>query len=175
MKRKHEFTLIIDGPLLEDDVLDALFERGCDDASFGAVDDVDFGDFHREARSLSEAIRSAMRAVESVEELRVVRIEPEDLVTMAEIADRLGRSRESVRLLVGGERGPGGFPAPVSHLRSRSRLWRWADVAAWAELATPEQLREAGLIAALNAALELRRHRPGLARSERSLVDALSG
>jgi hypothetical protein len=37
-----------------------------------------------------------------------------------------------------GERGLGNFPARVSHLRGRNRLWRWSDVAAWADAANAE-------------------------------------
>lgn len=66
------------------------------------------------------------------------RVEPDDLVTMSEIAERRGRSRESVRVLVAGRRGRGDFPAPVSHLRSRSRLWRWPEVAERAGLGSPK-------------------------------------
>ena len=174
-KHEHEFTLVIEGPLLDDDVLDQLYEAGCDDASFGMVDDVGFGDFHRRTSTFAEAVAWAIRDIESVPGLRVVRIEPDDLLTMSEIAERLGRTRESVRLLISGHRGPGDFPAPASHLTSRSRLWRWSDVTAWTgELPVPEQER-ARVIAAVNAALELRRRRPDLAEDERSLVDALAG
>jgi hypothetical protein len=87
---------------------------------------------------------------------------------------RLGRTRESVRLLAAGERGPGGFPAPVSHLRTRNRLWRWSDVAVWARVATPEQAAAAKLIAAVNAALELRHAMGGLGATEQRLVRALA-
>jgi hypothetical protein len=149
----HSFTLLISGNV--DAHIDELFEAGCDDATFGSVDGVQYADFDREAPTLSEAIASAIRCVESVDDLRVIRVEPEDLVTAAEIAERLGRSRESVRLLANGERGTG-FPAPVSHVRSRNRLWRWAEVATWDEKATPDELAAARVIAAANGALELR-------------------
>ena len=62
---------------------------------------------------------------------RVIHVEPDELVTMSEIAERLERSRESIRLLISGERGSGDFPAPVSHLRTRTRFWRWPDVLRW--------------------------------------------
>lgn len=95
---------------------------------------------------------------------------------MTEIAERLGRSRESVRLLVQGARGPGGFPAPVSHLRARSRLWRWSEVAAWAEKmisADAPGTRESLFIAAVNAALALRDSAMALLPAERKVVDSL--
>ena len=96
-----------------------------------------------------------------------------DLVTAAEVAERLGRSRESVRLLIAGKRGSGRFPAPVSHLRARNRLWRWSDIAAWAG-ANADELARARLIAALNAALELRNTAPQLSEDVRSLVRSVA-
>jgi len=171
---KHTFTLMIDG-IVDEDGLDALFEAGCDDATFGSVDGASYGDFIRPAPSLLQAIRSAMNDIESVPGLRVARIEPEDLVTMAEIARRFGRSREGVRLLATGGRGPGGFPPPVSRVRSRSPLWRWADVANWARPALGHRDPDAALVASVNAALEIRRQRSSLARNERNFVDGLAG
>lgn len=170
---EYEFTLVLQGSL-DDAAVDALFEAGCDDATLGAVDGVGYADFIREAPSFGEALRSAIEQVESVPGVRVARVEPDDLVTMSEIAQRLERSRESVRLLVSGERGPGGFPPPVSHLKARTRLWRWSEVAAWAERHhQPTDLSAATAIAAINAALTLRTTLAELAPSERRLVSSL--
>lgn len=36
-----------------------------------------------------------------------------------------------VRGADGGERGPGGFPAPVARQRSSNPLWSWAEVESW--------------------------------------------
>jgi hypothetical protein len=168
---EHSFTLILSGDV--DAHLDELFEAGCDDGSFGAVDGVAYADFDREAPTLTEAIGSALAAVETVPGLRVLRIEPDDLVTMSDIAERLGRTRESVRLLVAGERGPGDFPPPLSHLRTRNRLWRWSEVAAWAGVTDGIAQAQAQTIAALNAALELRAMAVHLAPDARTLVASL--
>lgn len=171
---EHEFTLVITGGLDDGRTVDALFEAGCDDATLGEVDGVGYADFQRQAGSFGEAVRSAIEQVESVPGLRVVRVEPDDLVTMSEIAARLGRSRESVRLLISGARGPGAFPPPVSHLKARSRLWRWSEVAAWAERAEQEvDVHAASTIAAINAALTLRQAAAGLAPAARALVSSL--
>ncbi|MDQ3209955.1 MAG: hypothetical protein M3Q20_02075, partial [Actinomycetota bacterium] len=171
----HPFTLIVDGPVDDDRVLDALFEAGCDDATFGSVDGAGFADFRRTAPTFLQAVRSAILDIESGSDLRVMRIEPEDLVTMAEIARRLGRSREGVRLLITGERGPGSFPPAVSRVRSRSPLWRWVDVAAWANPALSHRDPDAALTASINAALEIRRHRSSLATREQRFVATLVG
>lgn len=172
---EHRFTLTVEGPVDDEHVLDALFEAGCDDATFGSIDGAGYADFTRTAPSFLLAVRSAIRDIETVRGIRVIRIEPEDLVTMAEIARRLGRTRESIRLLIAGERGPGGFPAPVSRVRARSPLWRWVDVATWANAALGHQDREAALAASINAALEIRRQRPSLAPGEQRFVASLAG
>ncbi len=52
-------------------------------------------------------------------------------VSAAEIARRLGRSRENVRQWIAGERGPGRFPPPVSGVTTGSPRWRYVDVTAW--------------------------------------------
>ena len=159
--RTFQFTLVIGGKdVLSRESLDALFDAGCDDATFGEVDGVQYGDFSRQAPSLEEATAKAIAAVErSVPGALVTRIEPDDLVTAAEIAERLGRSRESVRLLIAGGRGPGGFPAPISHLKARGRLWRWVEVERWARdaIGWSGPGGDAAFIGAMNALLEFRR------------------
>lgn len=172
---EFEFTLVVDGPVEDDQIIDKLYEAGCSDATIGSVDGVGFVDFHREAASFSGAVLSAIEDVESVPGLTVLRIEPDDLVTMAEIAERLGRTRESVRLLISGRRGKGDFPAPISHLRSRSRLWRWSEVAEWADIGTPEDRQRARLIAFLNATLDVRRRRGDLSEDEQAAVQTVGG
>lgn len=171
---EHQFTLVLQGDLESDKTIDALYETGCDDATFGTVDRVGYADFTREAPSFGEAVRSAIADVESVPGLKALRIEPDDLVTMAEIAERMGRSRESVRLLIQGSRGPGGFPAPVSHLRAKSRLWRWSEVSVWAEeLTGAVDSHAAAVIAAINATLALRINVTQLTPTERELLTSL--
>lgn len=172
---EHVFTLVIRGDLESTEILDGLFEAGCDDATFGVVDGVGYGDFIRGGDSFGAAVRSAIEQVEGVPGLQVLRVEPDDLVTMSEIADRLGRSRESVRLLILGERGPGGFPAPVSHLKARTRLWRWSEVAVWAgRIGEPAERQTAFLVAAINAALALRESISKLPPEDRRLVSSLA-
>ena len=94
------------------------------------------------------------------------------IVEGADIAERLGRTRESVRLLVAGERGPGGFPPPITSLDTRYRLWRWTEVRTWLSNARGEQLDgpDDHVIEAINASLELRRHAPYLSKDGRMQV-----
>jgi len=93
---EYEFSLVISGNLEDQELLDALFEAGCDDATCGQVDGVGYADFVREAPTFGEVVRSAIEQVESVPGLRVARVEPKDLITMSEIAQRRRRTRESV-------------------------------------------------------------------------------
>jgi hypothetical protein len=62
--KKYEFTLILSEDLeLTDDIADALFEAGCDDGTPGTANGEFVIDFHRQAVSLEDAIRSAIRNV----------------------------------------------------------------------------------------------------------------
>ena len=153
---EHDFDLTIRGKLT-DARLDAFVEAGCDDATFSTKDDLTFAAFTREAASLLDAVVSAIEAVESVDGLEVLRVEPDELVWASEIAARTGRSRQSVDQLVKGQRGPGTFPPPASHA-TRNPLWRWSEVEAWFaeyEGRRPDAERSV-LIGAINGALQAR-------------------
>lgn len=157
-----QFTLIVDGPnLQEQPLIDRLFEVGCDDATIGSSDGVQYVDFDREAEALDDAILSAVDDLETLEGVEVIRIADAGLASLADIAARIGRTRESVRLLVSGTRGPGNFPKPVTDPRSRYRLWRWHEVAKWFKEQRGEALTVADdeLAAMCNAAMEIRRGR----------------
>ena len=71
----QNFTLIVEGrDVQEDEVIDALFESGCDDGTAGNSDGVQFLVFDREANSLGEALLSAVEDIERVQGLTVVRV-----------------------------------------------------------------------------------------------------
>jgi len=76
----HEFRLVLANTTdLSLDEGDALYEAGCDDATFGGCDGVVFGVFHREAETLEDAIRSAVADVQKAG-FTVARVEPADPV-----------------------------------------------------------------------------------------------
>jgi hypothetical protein len=163
-----------------DETQQALVDAGCDDAFVGERDGARYIAFVREAKSLRRALRTALADLaEALPEVEVVRIEPDHLVTMAEIAGRCGLSREGVRLLANGERGPGGFPPPVAYPDNRTRLWHWPDVAHWlaehGRAAIDVDAQSADLIAALNAAASLRDHSRELSRRDLALVADVLG
>jgi predicted DNA-binding transcriptional regulator AlpA len=152
---EYEFELIARGEL-SDSLLDALFEAGCDDATFSTKDELTFGDFAREAASLLDAVVSAIDQMESVGVV-VLRVEPDELVWASEIAARTGRSRQSIDQLVKGQRGAGGFPSPASHA-TRNPLWRWSEVEAWFAVhdGRHPDTERSNVLRAVNGALEAR-------------------
>jgi hypothetical protein len=163
--KTFNFVLILEGfNELNREVEDRLYEAGCDDALLGMRGATPFLEFDREAKSIREAVVSAIRDVESAG-YAVVAVEPDDLVSVAEIAERMGRTRQSAAQLVDGSRGPGGFPSPVHGIDSRVRLWRWGDVLEWlmafdSQAISPEapSLEFTRLVAAINGALVVRRY-----------------
>ena len=165
----HRFTLVLSGQTeLSPRLQDAIYRAGCDDALLGERDGTLFLDFDRSAPSFRAAVLSAIADVQSASAgVAVARVEPDDLVTAAEIARRTGRSRESIRQLATGARGPGRFPAPIANLTARSPIWRWTAVQEWfkshvssEDSANSLSTDDERTIAALNAALELRRQTP---------------
>lgn len=131
--------------------------------------------FDREAPSLIEAILAAVRDVETAG-LAVSRVDDDDdLVTLAIVAGRIGRSREAVRLWSVGRTGPGGFPTPVTGVRPGVALYRWSRIAPWLRermgLAVPDPEPVA---AAVNLALQLRAMAPRIERMDliRALIAA---
>lgn len=55
----HQFTLIVDGPDLQDDIhVNALFEAGCDDATAGRVGAIQYLDLAREAETFGDPSNS---------------------------------------------------------------------------------------------------------------------
>lgn len=129
----YTFTLILDGtPRIDEEMADKLYDTGCSDALIGGRYGVDAIEFDREANSFREAVMSAKLDVEAADErLHVCRVEPSDLVTISEIARRCGRTRENIRQMVTGQRGPKNFPRPIDGVLSKSPLWSWAKVAVW--------------------------------------------
>ena len=73
--RQYDFTLIFAESLeLTPDLADALFAAGCDDGTPRTGNGVLFVDFHREAATLEDAIRSALENVRTVG-YEIVRVE----------------------------------------------------------------------------------------------------
>jgi hypothetical protein len=154
---EHNFTLILTRAPDEIEI-EGLFEAGCDDATFAGPDGVPVAYFSRDAHTMADAVLSAIENVESVlGDHSVVAVEP-DLVSLADIAEMTGRSRQSIQQLAAGDRGEGSFPTPAAHVSGRTRLYRWWEVAQWFGL--KEEVEDAQEIAMVNAALVTRAVQP---------------
>lgn len=160
----HTYTVsvVVDNLELTDDVLDALF-TGIKDAVPSSINGVvkvtspvPADDDHAAALRLIDLIHAALpQAIP-------VRLD-QDLVSITDIAERSGRTRESVRLFVEAKRGPGYFPPPIGIVGNAIRVWPWNSVLDWFREALGEELDERGVspetAATIDAYLaEKRRH-----------------
>jgi hypothetical protein len=158
--REHDFTLVLGnvGELTES-IETALFEAGCDDATIALRSGRIFLTFSREGSSLKEAVISAIRDVNKANiGADVMRVDSCSLVTQADIARRIGRSRQLVHQYITGVRGPGKFPPPVCEITDGAPLWYWCEVARWLwenDMIPEDMLREAEELATINSVLEL--------------------
>jgi hypothetical protein len=155
------FSLVLDRRPTDDEQ-EALFGTGCADALFGMEGGLPVAEFDREAPSIAQAVVTAVRDIEAMG-LRVLRVVDEDLVTLADIAERVGQSRESIRRYAAGTRGPGGFPPPVNPVREGTVFYRWSEVAPWfgSELGIEVSQNDPTLVLA-NLVIQARLHRSGV-------------
>jgi hypothetical protein len=162
----HEFRILVHDPITDDDA-NRLFETLPDDPAIETGPKAHAIGFDREGDNLLDLILDAVAQIISAG-LEPVAVEDE-LVTAADIAERTGRTRQSISMLISGDRGPGGFPLPAAgHVRSP--LWRWADVAGWMEGLNGRSYHadeRSRIVAGVNGALSMRalaRERPSDAK-----------
>lgn len=87
--RTHHFTLIIEGPdMQEEAIIDALFENGCDDGTIGRSEGIQFIEFDREAASFVEAVQCAIDDIKRIPELKVVQINGADIREASKLIKR---------------------------------------------------------------------------------------
>lgn len=158
-EQEYDFALIVGGVSeLTEQVQNALFDAGCDDATPSIQYGMLYMEFSRSAKSLKEAIISAIRDVRrSGLPAEVLRVDECNLVTASDIARRMKRSRQLVHQYMTGLRGPGRFPAPECHLADHAPLWRWCAVCHWLvqnHLLRPEEGWDAEVVEAINDVLE---------------------
>jgi len=128
--KMHEFSIIASGLDHEaEDFETRFFNAGCDDATVSFQKGHIIVDFSREATTLQDAIASAVADVRKAG-ATVDRIEPDPLVSLADMATRTGLSRSALTNYAKGTRAKN-FPAPVAKVTSESPLWDWATVARW--------------------------------------------
>lgn len=163
-ENEYDFALVLTGiSEVTTEVEDALFKAGCDDATISVRCGRVFLTFSRTTRSLMDAILSAIQDVRKAKTgAEVLRVDVSSLVTQAEIARKIGRSRQLVHQYMTGVRGPGGFPAPVCDVTDGASLWQWSEVAHWLwqnDMIKEDVLREAQAAAVINSVLDLEHQR----------------
>jgi hypothetical protein len=156
---EYDFTLVLTGNQgISDEAVNALFDAGCDDATVSIRSGRVYVTFSRAAGSMKEAILSAIRDVRAAGiNMDVLRVDDCNLVTQAEIARKIDRSRQLVSQYIQGTRGPGGFPPPACNISDEAPLWRWCEVAYWLcdnNMLRAEALCEAEAIEVVNNVLE---------------------
>jgi hypothetical protein len=128
--KMYEFCMVASGLDPEaDDFEIRFFKAGCDDATVSFQKGHILVDFTREAESLEDAIASAVTQVNKAG-AKVLRVEPDPLVSLSDMAARAGVTRAAMSHYFKGTRAKD-FPAPVAKVTSESPLWDWATVARW--------------------------------------------
>ena len=150
-----EFVLVGSGVDPQADDFEArFFDAGCDDATIAFQNGRIVADFSRDADSLEGALVSAVHEFRAAG-AAVERIEPDPLVSLADMARRSGMSRAAMTNYATGER-QSGFPAPIARVSSNSPLWDWAEVAEWLcrhRRLSDEAAQQAAIVRAANEAL----------------------
>ncbi|MFS2294496.1 MAG: hypothetical protein FWJ90_17675 [Actinomadura sp.] len=193
----YDFALILSRPFHEDE-LDPLFDRTHGAVTVSITSDPQHADrppapAHRrpndELRSadrrgnasccwtgptLAAAIMEVVEHVEaSAPGVHVLQVEADPLLTIRDIAERVGRSLDSVRHAITGSRGAAGFPS--SEMSSAGhRLWRWSKVAAWYGVEDPQLVEAKPTVQAINGWLALRDVVPDVAPAPEEVTSALS-
>lgn len=166
-------TVILNHPPSGDEI-DLLFEAGQQDSVFGEYSRE--AGCSAEADSLAAVARICISQIESVNDLKVESIELPDAVSIADIATLTERTPESVRLLVAGKRGPGGFPAPSTEVGG-TRLWKLVDVANWWSEFEPDgplNSQHVATISAINNCLAVRKAKAQLPADVQAEISALA-
>ncbi|MDE0804532.1 MAG: hypothetical protein OSA99_14565 [Acidimicrobiales bacterium] len=163
MPKSFNVTLVIENLELNDDNLDRLFDALPDAVPAQIAGLVTIGSPVDADTAESAAFALVETIADLFPEARPCRLD-QDLVSITDIAGRTGRTRESVRLLVDGKRGPGSFPTPVGTVGDGIRIWPWAVVVQWFAEFLVEEIDDPGVppdvAAVVDASLAVCAHRP---------------
>jgi hypothetical protein len=157
----YSFRLTFQGDLRDGErAVEMLYGGGCDDATVSVEQDgsAGYADFDRESEDALAAVISAVEQVEAAG-LSVIGV-GEDLVSVADIAERTGRSQQAVSAWINGDRGPGGFPAARTD-RHWGAVYSWSEVTRWLArhglgAVEPAAAEVAAACAAVDAVLDAR-------------------
>ena len=159
-QREYDFTFVLaDDIQLTEELENALYGGQCDDCTISVRAGRVYVTFSRMASSMRDAILSAITDFKtSTRSTAILRVDECNLVTQAEIARKIDRSRQLVHQYIRGDRGPGRFPPPVCDIVDGTPLYYWCEVAYWLwenNMITENVLREAQDVAIINSVLEL--------------------
>ncbi len=128
----YEFAFVVEGVSVDDPTHDdRLTANGAPDAMLFEVDGVTQVAFYRAASTAIRAATGAMDAIRAAFPLaRIIDLDP-DLVSVSDIADRTGLTRQAIRMYATGERGRGNFPRALGTVGAGHRVWTWAAVYEW--------------------------------------------
>jgi hypothetical protein len=154
----YEFCVIASGlDPAADDFESRFFDAGCDDATVSFQKGHVILDFSRKAASLNDAICSAVECAQKAG-AKVDRIEPDPLVSLSDIAERVEMTRGALTQYAKGQRGKGDFPAPAVRVTSENPLWEWKTVARWfaqTKKIDDAAVVEADVVSAANVAIKM--------------------
>ncbi|MTK05444.1 AlpA family transcriptional regulator [Micromonospora sp. CP22] len=145
--------LRISGVDLDDDVTLEMLGQHLSDLAWSEFDGAVIATLYTAAKDpVATALEAARRICHVLPDAKVLEVDSE-VVSVSDVAFRLGVSREAVRLWAEGKRGPGNFPPPMGTVGGgKSRIWQWAQVHRWVRQhygigdeethLTPEQVAE---------------------------------
>ncbi len=167
MPTEYEFTLVLsDDASLTEELESALYGGKCDDCLISSIAGRIVLTFTRPAGSIKDAIVSAIADFRaSAVEADILFVDECNLVTQAEIARKVDKSRQWIHQL----KNTDGFPPPVCEITEGTPLWYWCEVVEWLranDMVDDEVVRDAHEVALINSALDFhhqRKHLPELA------------
>lgn len=174
---EHTFEIQVDGydPAIRDDDLSAfgnlaskLTDLGDADMALALQNGAVLVDVWRDdCETAKSALLKTIRELKSIG-LNAVRIAPDDLVTSAELAKRLGRTPANITQIAKGDRRKAkdssteNFPAPIMSSGRKSQVFSYVKILKWIMAGQhgllediEEELRKAEAIQTANSALGL--------------------
>lgn len=148
----YEFTLLFalqEKARAANELVDALYEAGCDDAVVGLGNPkLIVLEFAREAATAMEAMQSAIGDVrKAIPGARLIEAKP-DLVSLSEIAEVMGCTRQNMRKYAIGQIRAIKQPFPAPAYTGSPSLWHLCEVAQWA--ASADDLKISSSLAELS-------------------------
>ncbi|MGI5443138.1 helix-turn-helix transcriptional regulator [Streptomyces shenzhenensis] len=137
---RYMFTLEIENFDMRDEATVERFYEDAEEAYLSARDGLVDATYVIEADEDDpcDAVLDAANHLRSlIPEARVTQVAI-DLVSVSDIAARVGKPRATIRSWVKGSRGPGHFPRPLSTLGGGVQVWHWPEVNEWLRLHHPE-------------------------------------